>query len=147
MAVTSCALPPLGPRNPPLSTSSILIFVVDDEPLIHDLLETALHEGGFEVTSASSGEEAIAILDSKIADIRALITDVNLLPGKLTGWDVGRHARELNADLPVVYMTGASAHEWSSKGVPNSVLLTKPFAPAQVVTAVAQLLNNAPGPG
>jgi hypothetical protein len=44
-------------------------------------------------------------------------------------------------------MTGASAHDWGSKGVPNSVLLTKPFANAQVVTAVSQLLNlgNTPG--
>lgn len=41
-------------------------------------------------------------------------------------------------------MTGAAADEWASHGVPNSILLTKPFAPAQLVTAVAQLLNNTP---
>lgn len=38
-------------------------------------------------------------------------------------------------------MTGASADDWPSMGVPNSILLTKPFAPAQLVTAVSQLLN------
>jgi hypothetical protein len=38
-------------------------------------------------------------------------------------------------------MTGAAAEEWPSKGVPNSILLTKPFPPAQLVTAVSQLLN------
>lgn len=126
-----------------MTTTDILIFVVDDESLIQEVLETALQDGGFAVTSASSGEDAIAILESKIPDIRALITDVNLIPGKLTGWDVGRRARELNPDIPVIYMSGASGHEWSSHGVPNSLLLTKPFAPAQVVTAVAQLLNDA----
>ena len=44
-------------------------------------------------------------------------------------------------------MTGSEAQEWASKGVPNSILVTKPFAPAQIVTAVAQLLNlgNTPG--
>ena len=38
-------------------------------------------------------------------------------------------------------MTGAAADEWASEGVPNSILLNKPFAPAQLVTAVSQLLN------
>lgn len=55
--------------------------------------------------------------------------------------DVARRGRELLNDLPVVYMTGASADAWGSKGVPNSVLINKPFAPMQVTTAVSQLLN------
>jgi hypothetical protein len=38
-------------------------------------------------------------------------------------------------------MTGAGSDQWPSHGVPNSILLTKPFAPAQLVTAVSQLLN------
>jgi DNA-binding response OmpR family regulator len=81
------------------------------------------------------------MLDAKGADFRALITDVNLGSSKLRGWDVAKHAREINEHIPVVYMTGASAHDWGARGVPNSVLLTKPFANAQVVTAVSQLLN------
>jgi CheY-like chemotaxis protein len=61
---------------------------------------------------------------------------------KLTGWDVARHAREIDAGFPVVYMTGANADDWASKGVPNnSILLSKPFAQAQLLTAVSQLLN------
>jgi len=46
-----------------------------------------------------------------------------------------------NSELPVVYMTGDCGDQWASCGVPNSVLLSKPFAPSQVTTAVAQLLN------
>jgi hypothetical protein len=42
---------------------------------------------------------------------------------------------------PVVYLTGESADAWGSQGVPNS-LLRKLFAPAQLVTAVSQLLNT-----
>jgi hypothetical protein len=38
-------------------------------------------------------------------------------------------------------MTGGNAHEWPSRGVPHSILLEKPFAPAQLVTAASQLLN------
>jgi hypothetical protein len=39
--------------------------------------------------------------------------------------------------LPVVYITGAAAENWAVQGVPNSILLAKPFAPAQLVTAVS----------
>jgi hypothetical protein len=41
-------------------------------------------------------------------------------------------------------MSGAHADDWAVKGVPNSIMLAKPFAPAQLVTALAQLLNAAP---
>jgi len=40
-----------------------------------------------------------------------------------------------------VYMTGAAAGHWAAQGVPNSILLAKPFAPAQLVTALSNLLN------
>jgi DNA-binding response OmpR family regulator len=62
----------------------------------------------------------------------------------MSGWQVAKQARELDPTFPIVYMTGASANDWPSHGVPNSVLLEKPFAPAQLVTAVAQLLNVPP---
>jgi DNA-binding NtrC family response regulator len=82
----------------------------------------------------------MAMLDAADAAFAALITDVNL-PGKFTGWEVAVHSREINGTLPVIYITGGSAHDWASKGVPNSILLMKPFAVAQVVTAVSQLVN------
>lgn len=52
---------------------------------------------------------------------------------------VAKHARELDPEFPVVYMSGDSAADWASKGVPNSIRLSKPFAPAQLVTAVFSL--------
>jgi len=120
--------------------SSVLILLVEDDPGIQDLLFDTLEEAGFEVVQASNAAQAISILNEK-SDIRAIVTDIDFGDSKLTGWDVARQARELLKDLPVVYMTGASADDWGSKGVPNSVLITKPFAPVQVVTAVSQLLN------
>jgi hypothetical protein len=50
--------------------------------------------------------------------------------------------REIDPEFPIIYMSGANAAEWSSKGVPNSVMLEKPFATAQLVTALANLLNS-----
>jgi hypothetical protein len=43
-------------------------------------------------------------------------------------------------------MTGAAADQWAIQGVPNSLLLTKPFAPAQLVTAISNLLNTGGSP-
>jgi CheY-like chemotaxis protein len=121
----------------------LVILVVEDEALLQDIVQDALVEGGFEAEIASSGEEAITILEGHKGRHRAVITDINLR-GQLTGWDVARRARELDPDIPVIYMTGDSADQWASLGVPNSLLLNKPFAPAQIVTAVAQMLNAAP---
>jgi len=126
-----------------LSDAAIRIFVVEDEPIIQELLRVTLEDGGFGVDTASDGNQAIDLLEVGDPPCRALITDIRLAPSALTGWDVARRARELHPDLPVVYITGDSGHHWSSQGVPNSVLVMKPFAVAQVVTAVSQLLNAA----
>jgi DNA-binding response OmpR family regulator len=124
----------------------VIIMIVEDEPLIREFLETTLQDGGYRVAAVASGQEAIQLLDARDADYRALVTDVNLESGKLTGWDVARHAREMIEGIPVVYVTGGSAHDWSVLGVPNSILITKPFAAAQLLTAVSQLLNDCAPP-
>ena len=90
-----------------------------------------------------SAKEAVALFGEHGEDCRALITDVNL-GGELTGWDVARNAREKFPTLPVVYVTGDSAHEWAAHGVPNSILVNKPFVAAQIINAVATLLNTEP---
>jgi DNA-binding response OmpR family regulator len=95
---------------------------------------------------ASSGENAVELLDASDGRYRALVTDINLGRDKVDGWDVARHAREIDPDFPVVYMSGKDADDWASKGVPNSIMLAKPFAPAQLVTAVSQLVNAGTSP-
>jgi DNA-binding response OmpR family regulator len=120
----------------------VVILVVEDDQSIQSIVEEALTDGGFEIVIASSGEQAIERINTSNPAFRALVTDINLGRDRMDGWAVARHAREHRADMPVIYMTGDSADEWASKGVPNSILLTKPFAPAQLVTAVSQLLNT-----
>jgi CheY-like chemotaxis protein len=122
--------------------NALLILVAEDEPSIRELLNATLEEDGYAVVLAENGEEAVALLD-KHKDARALITDVRLGgKRKLTGWDVARHARELNPDIAVVYMSGDSAAEWTAQGVPKSVMVVKPFAMSQISTAIANLLNE-----
>jgi DNA-binding response OmpR family regulator len=120
-------------------------MVVEDDPAIQNLVEDALDEGGFEPALAASGEEAVTLLRGNRSHYRALVTDINLL-GKIDGWEVAKQAREIDPAFPIIYMTGAAADQWASHGVPNSILLTKPFAPAQLVTAVSNLLNCGPPP-
>ena len=116
-----------------------LLFLVEDEELVLITVETALQDAGYAVRAARRGEEAMSLLEADAESFSALITDVNL--GDVDGWQVARRARELQPKLPVVYVTGDSAHEWASQGVPHSVLVEKPFAPAQIVTAISNLLN------
>ena len=123
--------------------TALLELVVEDEALIQDWVETALLEAGFQVAKATSAEEAITLLEKDGSEYRALVTDINLAPGKLMGWDAARRGGELTPEFPVVYMTGESEHQWASEGVPNSVMIAKPFAPVQIVTAVSNLLNAA----
>ena len=125
--------------------SAVVVLVVEDDQLVRDLVADALSDGGFTTEVSVSGEDAVKLLLSDTTKYRALITDINLF-GTVDGWQVGHRARELNPDIPVIYMTGAAADQWSAHGVPNSILLSKPFAPAQIVAAVAQLLNNGAPP-
>lgn len=118
-----------------------VILIIEDDEAIQSLVEDALTEGGFEPAIAPSGEEAVTLLKGRIVNYRALVTDITLR-GRIDGWEVARQAREIDPQFPVVYMSGASAEDWASKGVPNSIMLSKPFAPAQLVTAVSNLLNT-----
>jgi len=117
----------------------IVVLVVEDDALIQMEIEEILQQGGYSTIAEVSGESAIALLET--GNVRALVTDVNLT-NEISGWDVARRARQLFPDLPVIYVTSVAADEWSAEGVPNSLLIAKPFAAAQLVTAVSELLNK-----
>ena len=123
-----------------------MILVVEDDHFIQSVVEESLTDGGYEVVIASSGETAVEMLDASEGKYRALVTDINLGSSQIDGWDVARHAREIDPGFLVVYMSGKDADDWASKGVPKSIMLSKPFAPAQLLTAVSQLLNAGPAP-
>jgi DNA-binding response OmpR family regulator len=116
------------------------VLVVDDEMGILDLLQTVLSEAGFDVSTALTGDRALKVLEAEAEQIRALVTDVRL-PGLIDGWELARRGRAIAPQLCVIYVTGDSEASWASSGVPGSHLVAKPFAPAQVVTAIASLLN------
>jgi DNA-binding response OmpR family regulator len=118
-----------------------VVLVLEDDEAVQSIVEEMLSEGGFEADMVASGEEAVSLLNKNKGRYRALVTDIKV-HGKMDGWEVAQHAREIEPDFPIIYMSGDSAADWTSKGVPKSIMLAKPFAPAQLVTAVATLLNN-----
>jgi DNA-binding response OmpR family regulator len=120
--------------------SAVLILVVEDDAIAGDEVKRALEDAGFRVLLVQSGEKATSTFDENAGEVGGLVADVKL-GGNVSGWDVARHAREVNQDLPVVYITGFSAEDWPSQGVPKSILVQKPFAPAQIITAISSLLN------
>lgn len=119
----------------------VTILVIEDEMLIRELVEVALTEGGFVVEAASDGADALRRIEADPTRFRALVTDIRL-GSRPDGWHIAERARELVPHMPVVYMSGDSAPDWHSKGVPHSVMVSKPFAPAQIVTAVASVINS-----
>lgn len=119
-----------------------VVLLVEDEPLVLLVAQDALEAGGYTVLPVQLATEALHVLDSRIAELSGLVTDIRL-PGGADGWEIARHARELKPDLPVVYTTADSAPDWPAKGVPNSVVVQKPYAGAQLLTAISTLMTAA----
>ena len=122
--------------------TNVLMLLVEDEPLVMDVLAEALADGGYEVVRSRSGEEALQEIGHDPTRFRAVVTDIRLGSGP-DGWAVAQRARELVPNMPIIYMSGDSTHDWASKGVPGSIMLAKPFAPAQLITAVSTLVTAA----
>ncbi|CCD94495.1 Two-component response regulator [Bradyrhizobium sp. ORS 375] len=117
-----------------------IVLLVEDEALLQEFVRDALRDAGYDLTISASAEEALTLIGSGVVKYRALVTDIHI-HGEMNGWELARRVREIDPAFPVIYMTGAAGDHWASQGVPESILLLKPFAPAQLVTAVSQLLN------
>jgi two-component system cell cycle response regulator CpdR len=123
-------------------TPTKMLLLVEDEALVRHDLKEGLVGAGFDVIDLAQGEKALSEIKADPSRISGLITDINLGRGP-DGWEIARRARALIPALPVVYMSGHGAVDWPSKGVPNSLILTKPFATAQLITAISTLLLEA----
>jgi len=77
---------------------------VEDELLVREMALEDLGEVGFEVTPASDGDEALAILREN-AGFDLLFTDIRM-PGSTDGWELARQAKQLIPGLKVIYATG-----------------------------------------
>ncbi len=119
-----------------------LVLMVEDEALIRMVLEETLGDKGFAVVAAPNGQNALEELATDPSRFRAVLTDIRLGPGP-DGWEVARRAREAVPDMPVLYVSGDSAHEWAARGVPHSLMVRKPFVAAQIIAALSTMLVQA----
>ena len=122
---------------------AVKIILIEHEALIALFVQEALEEEGFKVEYLSDAKAAESAIRQRLEAVSALVTDVRLGEG-LTGRELARLAREVSPTLPIVYISGDSAVEHSAQGVPDSLMIQKPFVGAQVVTALATLLNAKP---
>ncbi|ARS67569.1 response regulator [Sinorhizobium meliloti] len=122
---------------------SATILLADDEALLLIELEGALADAGFLVLAVTSGLRAIELLNSADSEIAGVVTDIRF--GSFPdGWEVARVARENDADMPIVYISGHGSLDWQSQGVSNSLMLEKPFRLEHLVATVSQLLDARP---
>jgi two-component system, cell cycle response regulator len=123
---------------PDLTFHEKTILVVDDSPLICQILETAL--GGYNITTvvAENGQQAFDILKSKSHKIDLVITDYEM--PEMKGDILCRHIRTTLdlADMPVIFLTGASMTEYilSMFHSGASDLINKPFSKEELFARI-----------
>jgi len=119
------------------------ILVVDDEPHILRLLKDALSRRGYDVVSANSGEQAIALARSEPP---ALIFMDVMMPG-MSGLAATKAIREdpAMAEVPIFLLTARGQEQDVQAGLDAGAdeYLTKPFSPRQLATLVDEKLGGA----
>lgn len=121
-----------------LNLNSFRIAVVEDDPLLCQLLEDVLYERGAECTAFPNADDAlVAILSSGKPDI--LITD-HLVPGQLTGADLAQLLASRWPSLPIIVTTGYG-YAIQAELPSNVIYLQKPWLPETMEAAIAQALR------
>jgi DNA-binding response OmpR family regulator len=118
------------------------ILVVDDERAVRDLLRRCLESDGYEVTEASGGQEAMAVIQNGSIDLVTL--DINL--GGQSGLDVAQAVRK-HSDVPIVMVTGRGDVIDRIVGLEIGAddYITKPFHVREVLARVHSVLRRSKG--
>jgi two-component system, OmpR family, response regulator len=103
---------------------SACILVVEDDPVLHELVVKIVRRSGHQAVSAHTGEEALSILRDRGEHIDWLLTDIRL-PGTIDGWVVGSEFTLNHPFQSVIYMSGVE-EDYASRRAMNSTFLQKP---------------------
>ena len=119
------------------------LLVVDDEPNIRDLLATSLRFAGFEVFTASTGNEAIREATENQPDL--VVLDV-MLPD-MDGFTVTRRLRDRGEQYPILFLTAKDETQDKVTGltVGGDDYVTKPFSLEEVVARIRAVLRRTHG--
>ena len=116
------------------------LLVVDDEPNIVELLSASLRYAGFEVATASGGQQALEVARTFRPDL--LVLDV-MMPG-LDGFGVVSRLRGEGQRMPVVFLTARDATEDKVNGLTlgGDDYITKPFSLEEVIARIRAVLRR-----
>jgi two-component system OmpR family response regulator len=121
------------------------LLVVDDEPNIVELLSASLRFAGFEVVTASNGQQALTMIASYQPDL--VVLDV-MMPG-IDGFEVVRRMRESQQRIPVLFLTAKDATDAKITGLTLGAddYITKPFSLEEAIARIRAVLRRAHGGG
>jgi DNA-binding response OmpR family regulator len=116
------------------------ILIAEDEPDIRELVAFMLRFAGYEVLSASNGEEAVQTASREIPDL--ILMDVRM--PRMTGYDACR-VMKANPDLhdvPVVFLSAKGQESEIQSGLEAGAeeYLLKPFSPDELTNRVRAIL-------
>ena len=119
-----------------------LVLVVDDEPIVAEVVGHYLRRDGFAVMSAADGPSALAAAMDREHVPQAIVLDV-MLPG-MDGLEVCRRLRQSHVTAPIILLTarGQEADRISGLGIGADDYVVKPFSPAEVVARVKAQLRR-----
>jgi DNA-binding response OmpR family regulator len=130
--------------RPDDNVSMSTVLVVDDEPIVRDVVVRYLEQEGYRTLQAADGEEARGVLERERPSL--VVLDL-MLPGT-DGLSLCRWIRE-RSDLPVIMVTalGEEADRLTGLELGADDYLTKPFSPRELVARVKAVLRRASRPG
>jgi signal transduction histidine kinase len=114
------------------------LLLVDDDPDVRDIVSHVLSELGYTVREAADGEEALATL----ADFKPDLLIVDFAMPNMNGAEVVTAARNRNASLKILFLSGYAESAVLEKAVGDALLLRKPFRPAELAAVVRGALDN-----
>jgi two-component system, OmpR family, alkaline phosphatase synthesis response regulator PhoP len=119
------------------------VLVVDDEPAIVEIVRDYLTDGGYRVSTARSGDEALAQIRAIRPDL--VVLDLGL-PG-LDGLDVTRTVRR-SSGVPIIILTARSDETDRVVGLELGAddYLVKPFSPRELLARVRAVLRRSGAP-
>lgn len=118
------------------------ILIVDDQPLIRQLLEATLESNEYELIMAGDGAQALELARRKSPDL--VILDV-VLPGGADGFDVCRQIKSDRAtrSARIIMLSAQADDAFRKQGMEAGAddYITKPFSPLQLLDRVSELLG------
>ena len=119
-------------------TDQQVVLVVEDEPMLRQVVALTLKTEGFSVIEAGDGREGLEILRSD-KPIDLMLTDVRM-PG-MNGYELTEAALSLRPSMPVILMTGFTNEEMPDKIRNASIpMLQKPFNFAKLAPSVREAI-------